>query len=163
MESRIYKDYVFTPCRNAFNEKTSWWISKKGCTVAHYCFSAMTEKEVDEQLGAGGADGYVALYESKTNPGKYIVVDEHLSGAGDTWTEVYDTPEEANSHAKAQWEHLTEKERMKRHVYAARVLWRDLANYAVDENGVVDWRCWGSCRDFPGAFDSSKAKGEEKL
>ena len=30
----VFGDYVFTPVRNAFNEKTSWWISKKGYTRA---------------------------------------------------------------------------------------------------------------------------------
>lgn len=35
----VIGDYVFTPIRNAFNEKTSVWISKEGMTVAAYCFT----------------------------------------------------------------------------------------------------------------------------
>lgn len=35
----IFGDYVLTPIKNAFNNKTSYWLSKKGCTKAIYCFS----------------------------------------------------------------------------------------------------------------------------
>lgn len=32
-------DYVLTRVNNAFNEKESYWISKKGCIYAFYCFT----------------------------------------------------------------------------------------------------------------------------
>jgi len=34
-----FGDYVITGITNAFNNKVSWWISKKNCTLACYCFS----------------------------------------------------------------------------------------------------------------------------
>ena len=60
---RFYGDYVFSPCQNAFNRKTSWWLSKKGCTVALYCFTAETGKEVDDQLANGGGRAYIKMFE----------------------------------------------------------------------------------------------------
>lgn len=62
---RFYGDYVFSPCQNAFNEKTSWWLSKKGCTVALYCFTAETGEEVDIQLAGWGGRAYIEMYENR--------------------------------------------------------------------------------------------------
>ncbi len=66
MEPRVSGDYVFTPCQNAFNGKTSWWISKKNCTVALYCFTAETGEEVDAQLAGLGARAYIEMYKNRT-------------------------------------------------------------------------------------------------
>lgn len=63
---RFYGDYVFSPCQNAFNGKTSWWLSKKDCTVAIYCFTAGTTAEVDAQLSAGGGQAYIQMFEERT-------------------------------------------------------------------------------------------------
>lgn len=60
---RFYGDYVFSPCQNAFNQKTSWWLSKKDCTVALYCFTAETTAEVDAQLVGGGGRAYIRMFE----------------------------------------------------------------------------------------------------
>lgn len=60
-EQRVFGDYVFSPARNAFNRKTSWWISKKGYAVARYCFTADTESEVERQLQS--ADSYIEMFE----------------------------------------------------------------------------------------------------
>lgn len=57
---RIYGDYVLTPVQNAFNQKTSWWISKRGFSIARYCFTASSEKEVDCQT-KNGISGYINL------------------------------------------------------------------------------------------------------
>lgn len=61
LEQRIFGDYVFSPVRNAFNSKTSWWISKKGYAVARYCFTANTDAEVERQLLS--ADSYIEMFE----------------------------------------------------------------------------------------------------
>lgn len=61
LEQRIFGDYVFSPVRNAFNSKTSWWISKKGYAVARYCFTANTDAEVERQLQS--ADSYIEMFE----------------------------------------------------------------------------------------------------
>lgn len=88
---------------------------------------------------------------------KYIVVDETLYGSsvGDAETEVFDTPEAANSGATSLWNHLTQKEQEMRHIYAAVVTESILDDCAKNEDsGEIDWRCWMSCDAFPGAFDS---------
>ena len=63
---RFYGDYVFSPCQNAFNRKTSWWLSKKDCTVAIYCFTAGTTAEVDAQLAGGGGQTYIRMFDEAT-------------------------------------------------------------------------------------------------
>lgn len=63
---RLYGDFVFSPCQNAFNGKTSWWLSKKDCTVAIYCFTAGTTTEVDAQLSAGGGQAYIQMFKERT-------------------------------------------------------------------------------------------------
>ena len=55
-------DYIISGCPNAFNDKTSYWISKKNNTDAYYCFTADTAKEIAEQLA--NFAGYIALYET---------------------------------------------------------------------------------------------------
>lgn len=57
---RVFGAYVLTPVPNAFNDKTSWWISKKGRTAAHYCFTASSQKEADWQI-ENGLQGYIDL------------------------------------------------------------------------------------------------------
>lgn len=42
MQQHIHGDYVITGIKNAFNSKTSWWISKRDHTIACYCFSTNT-------------------------------------------------------------------------------------------------------------------------
>lgn len=59
-------DYVIVGVPNAFNGKTSYWISKKGCTISAYCFSAYTPEEVQYQL-ANGWPGYIDLFERNLN------------------------------------------------------------------------------------------------
>ena len=56
-------DYVISGVSNAFNGKTSFWISKRGCTVAVYCFSARTRQEVEYQIRKAG-DQYIELFEA---------------------------------------------------------------------------------------------------
>ena len=60
---RFYGEYVFSPCLNAFNGKTSWWLSKKGCTLAIYCFTADSGEEADYQLRGGASCAYIRLYD----------------------------------------------------------------------------------------------------
>ncbi len=69
---RFYGDYVFSPWRNAFNGKKGWWLSKKGCTVALYCFTAETGKEADAMLANGGGRAYIEMYETKTGAGGLV-------------------------------------------------------------------------------------------
>lgn len=59
----IFGDYVFTPEKNAFNGKTSWWISKPGYAVALYCFTADTPREARYQLEESARNGYIKMFE----------------------------------------------------------------------------------------------------
>lgn len=59
----IDNTYVLSGLKNAFNGKKSYWLSKKDCTLAVYCFSDNNCFSVEEQLK--NIDGYIAMFESK--------------------------------------------------------------------------------------------------
>lgn len=60
----VYGDYVLAPQWNAFNDKMSWWISKKGYTVARYRFTAPAAgPELERQLLA--VNGYIKMLEEE--------------------------------------------------------------------------------------------------
>ena len=61
--SYIKGEYVITGLSNAFNRKTSWWISKAGHTFAVYCFSSSSQSEVEYQLAH--FEQYIDLFESR--------------------------------------------------------------------------------------------------
>lgn len=44
--SYVNGDYVLAPVKNAFNDKTSYWISKKGYLVAYYAFTPLDERNL---------------------------------------------------------------------------------------------------------------------
>ena len=90
---------------------------------------------------------------------KYIVVDEPKRGlAGDMYQEIYDTPEDANTAASYNWEHLTRSEQKYRHIFAGIVTPEDLPEDAFDEDtGDVHWDMATSIGSFHGAFDSDDA------
>lgn len=66
MAHHIHDGYVLSGIPNAFNDKTSWWLSKHGCTVAIYCFSTSgteqnQKKEAEYQLQH--IDSYIRAFE----------------------------------------------------------------------------------------------------
>lgn len=87
---------------------------------------------------------------------KYLSICEMVP-VGDRWEWVFDTPEEANRDAKMQWDHLTDREKRKNHVYAVVVKREWLSEDAVDEDtGEINWAMFDSADTFPGAFDSDE-------
>lgn len=58
-------DYVFTEIPNAFNNKASWWISKKGYTVAYYCFTPMDKRDLNEHLDKDVLKTYEDYFETR--------------------------------------------------------------------------------------------------
>lgn len=89
---------------------------------------------------------------------KYIVVDEPKRGlTGDMYQEIYDTPEEANTVASYNWDHLTRGEQKFRHIFAGIVTLADLPEDAVDEDtGDIHWDMATSIGSFFEAFDSDE-------
>ncbi len=63
MEHIIKGEYVLTPVENAFNEKTSFWISRKGYTIALYAFSATDEEEANIQIKE--FDTYIRMFKER--------------------------------------------------------------------------------------------------
>lgn len=59
----FFGDYVLTGIPNTFNNKTSWWLSKKDCTVAQYCFSSTSWMEYNDQMEH--IDNYIRLLEDR--------------------------------------------------------------------------------------------------
>lgn len=67
----IRGDYVATPVKNAFNNKTSYWLSKRGCTVSIYMFTVEgngdSDKDFEKRLSQEGFDSYISLFEKVCN------------------------------------------------------------------------------------------------
>lgn len=62
----IFDDYVLTPIRNAFNKKTSYWVSKKGCTLSLYMFTiedCLNKKDLEYRLSYDNVKTYLAMFE----------------------------------------------------------------------------------------------------
>lgn len=67
MEHRqiIKGDYVITPVKNAFNAKTSYWISKKGFTTALYCFTPFNALDLKEHTEDDSINTYISFFKAK--------------------------------------------------------------------------------------------------
>lgn len=63
----LFGDYVLTPVKNAFNEKTSYWLSKKGMTTAIYCFSEIPGSSLRDQLE--NIQSYISVYQATCESG----------------------------------------------------------------------------------------------
>ena len=65
----IWGDYVATPVKNAFNNKTSYWLSKRGYTVSIYMFTVEgngdSDKEFEKRLSQEGFDSYIPMLEER--------------------------------------------------------------------------------------------------
>ena len=62
----IRGEYVATPIKNAFNNKTSYWFSKNGCTLSLYMFTVGngdTEKDFEERLSEDGFKEIIPRFE----------------------------------------------------------------------------------------------------
>ena len=63
----IRGEYVATPIKNAFNNKTSYWLSKNGCTIALYMFTVEgngdTDAEFEERLSERGFNEVIPRFE----------------------------------------------------------------------------------------------------
>lgn len=87
---------------------------------------------------------------------KYAVIDQKIP-EGDRFEKIYDTAEGANAAAEYDWGHLSDYDRKRTHIYAARIHLDQLPDYAIDEEtGEIDWLLFDDHGTFPGAFDSKE-------
>lgn len=63
--SFVYGDYVLTPCKNIENQKTSYWLSKKGCTLAAYCFTPICKADLTPKEMKKHIEGTIDWFERK--------------------------------------------------------------------------------------------------
>lgn len=63
----ILGDYVFIPCKNAFNNKVSYWVSKKDCMIAIYAFTPTSKRDLDFHTTEDVLRSYINVFESKLN------------------------------------------------------------------------------------------------
>lgn len=59
----IVGDYVFSPCKNGFNDKTSYWVSKKGYTIAVYAFTPTSKNDLKEMTREDVLKSYINYLE----------------------------------------------------------------------------------------------------
>ena len=75
----IMGGYVATPIKNAANNKTAYWISKLGCTLALYMFTCedcINEEDLQERLTEKGLKPYMNMLEEKCKSIKKIPAEE---------------------------------------------------------------------------------------
>lgn len=65
MKQPIYtkENYVLYPCNNQFNNKISYWISKKNYTIAFYAFSVEPWEKMPEQYPDTAFDAYITMFD----------------------------------------------------------------------------------------------------
>lgn len=85
---------------------------------------------------------------------RYIVIDEPEDGNGDSFEEAFQTLKEANKNAEMHWNHLTGREKAKRHILVGIVTKNDLEDYAFDDDRI-DWCCYHSYDTNEECFDSN--------
>ncbi len=64
-EKYVNGDYVLAPVKNAFNDRTSYWISKKGYLVAYYAFTPLDERNLHEMISEPSWNGLIKMFEEK--------------------------------------------------------------------------------------------------
>ena len=87
---------------------------------------------------------------------RYLVIREQDGTLEDVHAEVYGSLEEANNNAKYNWNHLTDAEQKKNHVFVAEVTKSDLYEDAIEDGEVADWTDYKQYNTPEGAFDSDR-------
>lgn len=67
LEQVIHGDYVATPIKNAFNNKTAYWISKRGYAKAFYMFTVeecISVKDMKDRLTADAFRQYESWFDN---------------------------------------------------------------------------------------------------
>lgn len=59
----VFGEYVFTPCKNAFNDKTSYWISKDGYTISSYAFTPTDQHDLENHIKE--KDQYISIFDAR--------------------------------------------------------------------------------------------------
>lgn len=66
----VIGDYVFTPIKNQFNDKTAYWLSKKNYAFAVYCFSVSSMSDLQMLNDNKILDSYIKYFDIKINSSK---------------------------------------------------------------------------------------------
>ena len=87
---------------------------------------------------------------------RYLVIREQGGTLEDVHAEVYESLEDANNNAKYNWNHLTDAEQKKNHVFVAEVTDSDLYDDAIEDGEVIDWTAYKQYNTPESGFDSDK-------
>ena len=63
----VIGDYVFTPIKNQFNDKTAYWLSKKFYAFAVYCFTVSSMSDIKMLEDTRILDSYIKYFDSRVN------------------------------------------------------------------------------------------------
>jgi len=80
MKHNVFGDYVLTAIPNAFNKKTSWWLSKKNCTAAMYCFTTSGSEHqqiLESKSHIENIQSYIGCYEMRFGDKQNVVKKEN--------------------------------------------------------------------------------------
>ena len=85
----------------------------------------------------------------------YLVIKEQKNGLGDAYVDQFVSLEDANEDAKHSWNHLTDSEKKKQHIFVAEVTESDLYDDAIEDGEVTDWTAYKQYNTPESGFDSS--------
>ena len=66
----IVGGYVCTPIKNAFNNKTAYWLSKDGCMLSLYMFTVeecFSQEDFDSRFSDESLAQYITMFEQRCN------------------------------------------------------------------------------------------------
>lgn len=89
---------------------------------------------------------------------KYLAIKEQKNGLGDSFVEPYESLSIANENAKYGWNHLTNSEQGKYHVYVAEITETDIYQDAIENGEVTDWTAYKQYKIPENGFDSDVYK-----
>ncbi len=64
-DSYVYGEYVLTPCKNVWNNKTSYWISKRGCTISQYAFTPISKRDLSDKGIIETFEAFIPILEKR--------------------------------------------------------------------------------------------------
>ena len=107
--------YVATPIKNAFNNKTSYWFSKKGCTLALYMFTVGngdSESDFEKRLSEKGFEEIIPRFEEELrrpfNSNVYFEEKNKLENdrkIEKMWEELTDVPVDEDECLDVDWQY----------------------------------------------------------
>ncbi|MCI7108013.1 MAG: hypothetical protein MR945_09050 [Agathobacter sp.] len=138
--------------KKGLKEKYKLEAEKRGVSMTQFIIGCV-EKEIKDSNYKYKRDDMAGKVD---NMRRYLVIREQDGTLEDVHAEVYESLEEANNSAKYSWNHLTDAEQKKNHVFVAEVTESDLYEDAIEDGEAIDWTAYKQYNTPEGGFDSDE-------